>query len=80
MTDVRQIIARYGSDERRREMGDYLAFRRNVGRRPGESQPASAAKALDILDAMSLSDLTLLELEMNSNRAGHESDYDPLAR
>jgi len=87
MTDPRRVTARYGpgtpqeADARRREMTDYLAYRGNVGRRPGESFPSSVKPAEDMLDKMTPAQLTLLELEMHSApRGSHESEYDPFGR
>jgi hypothetical protein len=73
------VQARYGSDERRREMAEFLAYRGFVGREPGRSE-GSLDKALETLDAMNPAQLTLLELRMQSARRDHESDYDPYAR
>lgn len=73
------VQARYGSDERRREMAEYLAYRGFVGREPGRAE-GNLDKALETLDAMNTAQLTLLELRMQSAVSRHESDYDPFAK
>jgi hypothetical protein len=74
------VRSRYGSDECRRAMAERLAFRHNIGRTGGEIMPASTQKAEEVLDRLDTAQLTLLELEMQGSRPGHESDYDPFAR
>ena len=69
--------ARYGSDERRRQMAEHLAFRHNVGREGGKVMASSTQKAEEVLDRLDIAQLTMLELEMQGSRLGHESDYDP---
>lgn len=74
------VEGRYGSDQRRRDMVEYLAFRHNIGRQAGDVAPRSLQKAEETLDRLGMADLTMLELEMQSRTPQHESDYDPFAR
>jgi len=77
-------LTRYASDARvasarRREMADYLVVIRLVRKGNGERYGSDSDKALDMIDRMTVAELTLLELEMQGRqRAGHESEYDPL--